>query len=153
MDIVGVQGEKPVRVAVDRTKQAIFDSLANHCPLLAGNTQHVFLDLGSDFFAESDVEILGRPICMALAYVSKFQMVYAQPARQCLSFGFQGTRYNGVARGNATIDGERHRHQRVAEEAALYVRQGKNAADSATSLSKQKIGRMAKDIANNMLPG
>ena len=152
MNVVSKNLEKTVGIAVDRTNQAILDALADHGALFTRDGQHIGFDFGQNFLAEGDIERLGWPVVMAWCTIAEFQMIDTQSDSQFLCFFFKRLRCLRVAGGDATVNGKGQGGQRIAEEQAFDVGQGKDTEDFSITLGVQEISRMAKYFAENALP-
>ena len=58
----------------------------------------------------------------------------------------------GIVRGGSTVDAERQRHQRMAEQAAPDLGQRQHAADRVAALGDQVMAAMPKDVLEDLAP-
>ena len=132
--------------------QPVFDALANHGALLAGDGQHVGIFFGQDFLAKRHVEILCGPICVARIDVAKLKMGDPQAFCDVLGLKFQRVRRFCMAGRHTPVHGKRQRYQRIAKEPAVDVSQRQNTLNLPGSLCVEKISVVVEDIANDVLP-
>src|SRR5262245_43519169 len=150
--VVRVEPEEAVDRAVELAAQAVLDPLAHHRALLARDGEHVRLLVGEDRLAEGHVELLPRPSRLAHDAVLELEMGYAEPLGELARRSVEERDRRRVSRRDAAVHAKRQRHERVAEEETLDLREGQNADEAPRALREQVIGAVTEAVRDDFLP-
>ena len=127
-------------VVLERRREAVLVSLADHPPLFPGDRREVRLGIGVDRPAERDVEVLrGKRVPVGVD-VPEFRIVDAEPSRQVARGGDERLLGFGIRRKDSPVNAERDRHEGVPEETALHLEEREDAPDLA-GLHRRKVVR------------
>ena len=150
--VVGVEREEAPRVGIGLAGEPSPDRLAHHRPLLAGDREHVGLDVGQDLLAVGDVEVAAWPIVAERLAVAQFDVLDAEVASEGLGGVDETLRRLGIVGGRAAVDRERERRQRVAKEPALHLRERQDADEVGTTLGDEVVSAVAELVLEDLAP-
>src|SRR5215510_6787972 len=132
--VVRVEAEEAADRGVELAAQALLDPLAHHRALLARDGEHVRLLVGEDRLAEGHVELLPRPSRLAHDAVLELEMGYAEPLGELARRSVEERDRRRVSRRDTAVHAKRQRHERVAEEETLDLRERQNADEAPRAL-------------------
>ena len=150
-----IRVEHAVDVGVDFAAQAQLDPLAHHRALLARDGVQVGFVVARDLLAEGDVQFLGVPAGVARVralHAAVFEVADAELARQRIGGAVQHGQHGRMFGDRAAVHAERHRAQRMAEQAALDFGQRQHADDAAVLLDVVEEGLDAERSLDHRLP-
>ena len=128
------------------------DSLADHRTLLARDREQIGFGVGRELAPERHVQVLPRPAGTLRCAVAKLEVLDAERSREVDRGVDERPLGVRVARGRSAVDAERQRHERVAEEAALHLRERENAGDLAAALGQPIVRPMAEVVLEDAAP-